>query len=597
MLKFCWIVLFGSFRRKWQLREDGESMLTLHGIGTSTGVGDGPLYLYTSQDTIPKPVSVNDTAAETQRADNALRAAREELLALSEASEQKKLSDRNVEMFNAQSALLEDADFLDTVHSAIQDHSLCAEYAVYSTARAFASQLRTLEDEYLQERGDDVLDVAHRVLNLLCGNPHKLLQNVTTRVVLAAETLLPSEAMQLDRKKIAAFVMRSGGASTHTAILLRELGIPTVLGLDDAFDQLERGARTMVDGSTGLVVQNPDTRVMSELAGRMLQLVKEERSLQMLRGQSAVTQSGVHIALTANISLPEDVKRAVACDAEGIGLFRSELLYLQEGHFPDEDELYHAFRETLLYMGGKRVIIRILDPGTDKPALFPNAPPEENPALGYRAVPAGLLYPKMLLPQLRALLRASAYGSLGIMLPMVVDVSEIQEVRRMLSEARHALKAEGRITGGHIPIGVMVETPAAAMTADLLAQECDFLSIGTNDLTQYILVADRHNPHMAANFNARHPAVMRAIAQVVHAAHAMHVPVSVCGESAADPELAAFFAGLKVDELSMSPCSLLQMKRAIRKLTEEDCKAALRQYLGAAKPKTAPKGAKLGGNA
>ena len=555
-------------------------MLYLQGYGTSSGVGDGPIHLYTSPHKIPEPSTVTDTEAELSHAEDALAAVRDELLSLHQRALDSGIPPESASPFQLQSEMLADADFLSTVRTAIVEHHLCAEYAVYSTSKAFAMHLRTLDDSYLQSRSDDLLDVAQRVICLLRGDENDPLKHITCRVVLAADTLLPAQTMHLDRSKIAAFVLRGGAQHTHTAILIRSLGIPMVTGLGDDFDKLENGKRTMVDGDIGVVVQDPDAATLTELVQKRLYTVKEQRTLQMLKGKPAVTLHGLRVKLTVNISLPEEAKLAANNDAEGIGLFRSELLYAREENAqPSEDMLFQAYREAMMMMSGKRVIIRLLDIGVDKTLYCPEQAGEENPALGIRSVPLGIKQPEMLMRQLRALLRASGYGNLAIVLPMVVDASEVRMIKEMLSQARKALKQENRISAPQVMVGAMIETPAAAMTVDLIAAEADFISIGTNDLTQYVLVADRKNTRVSDCFNPAHPAVMRMIARTVLAAKAANVPVVVCGEAAADPNFAALWMGLQVDELSVSPVSLLKMKQAIRCLTAEDCKAALLRHL------------------
>lgn len=551
-------------------------MLTLHGVGTSFGVGDGALHFYTSPREIPKPRPVADTCAECERLEHAV----EITLPLLQAERSGEDAAANLPPAPAVwPEMLEDEDFLNAVRYVITDHHLCAEYAVYSTAKAYATRLRSLDDAYLLRRADEVMETARRVVASMVTDAHEaLLKDVTGRVVLAANTLLPGEAVRLDRSKIAAFLMRDGAPNSAAAILARSLGIPTVTGLGSDFDQLEAGLRTMVDGSSGLVAQNPDTPTMSQLAQRMLQHVREERQQQMLRGVPAQTVDGVTIALTANISLPEEAQKAQSYDAEGIGLFRSETMYQKDGAFPDEDTLYKAYREVLLMMSGKRVVVRLLDLGSDKELFCPGQACDTDAPV-FNRVPRYLDCPALTNPQLRALLRASAYGNLAILLPMVVDANEVRTLKEQIGVLRKELRSEHKQVSDRISVGALIETPAAAATADLIAAEADFLSVGTNDLTQYILVADRTSMRDSETLNSRHPAVLRTVAQVVRMAHASGVPVSICGECASDPDLAAFFAGLRVTELSMSASCIPRIKKAIRALTDDACRAALQERL------------------
>ncbi|MEG1010331.1 MAG: phosphoenolpyruvate--protein phosphotransferase [Ruthenibacterium sp.] len=555
-------------------------MLTLQGYGTSFGVADGPLYRYISPEQVPLACTVTDCEAERARLDAALAAVRDELQQSGDDACARDPAADDTAMLELQCTMLADVDFLAAVRCAVEQHSLCAEYAVYSTGKAYAAKLHALDDAYLSARGDDVMSAAQRVVRRLSNEAQtKMLQCVEGRVVLAADTLLPGQALQLDHSKIAAFILREGAQSSLTAIWARSLCIPTVTGLSADFDKLEAGVRTMVDGETGLVVQSPDTPTMSQLVQKRLHSIQDERRLGMLRGVPAQTADGVTILLTANIALPADAKMALSCDAEGIGLFRSELLYLQSRTFPDEDTLYRAYCETLLMMGGKRVVVRLLDSSTDKSVFCPDLPQERNPALGVRPIPYGLSQSALLEPQLRALLRASAYGNLAILLPMVISAQEVRAVKDRIGVLRKQLRTEHKLVNDRISVGALIETPAAAATADLIAAESDFLSIGTNDLTQYVLVTDRTSTSCNSAADSHHPAVLRTIAQVVSAAHTAKIPVSICGESASDISLAGFYAGLRVTELSMAPACILKMKRAIRALTEETRHAALKSCL------------------
>lgn len=555
-------------------------MLSLQGYGASPGVGDGILHLYVNSRQTPKPYTVKDVPAEEARLNDALEQLSAEIKQLRTHALEQGLSDEESAGFVLQQEILEDNDFLTALRTAVLERHLCAEYAVHSTAKAYALHLRTLDDPYLHARSNDALDLGRRLVALLAGEPENPLKDVTARVILAADLLLPEQTIYLARDKVAAFIMRDGAQYTQTAILMRSLGIPMVTGLGQSFDKLQHGKRTMVDGESGTVVQDPCAETLTDMAQKMLQSVREERRMQMCKGQPAVTQSGVRIQLTANIALPQEVKRAIDNDAEGIGLFRSELLYACTSDAQmDEDELYRIYRETLLMMGGKRVVVRTLDHGSDKSLYCSDQPIEENPALGFRAIPLGLQSEKYLRPQLRAMARASAYGDLALLLPMIVDAQEIRDVKALLNRVRRELRKEGKMTSERIQVGAMIETPAAAMTVDLIAQEADFISIGTNDLTQYVMVSDRKNPRVSVTYDERHPAVMRMVASTVYAAQAAGIPVCICGEAAADPALAPVFAALRVDELSMSPISLLKIKRRLRELTAEDCKQALKDAL------------------
>ncbi|MEG3073626.1 MAG: phosphoenolpyruvate--protein phosphotransferase [Ruthenibacterium sp.] len=559
-------------------------MINLQGIGTAAGIADGPLYLYHAQQRKPQKYAVADPAAEILLVDKALAKAKEELSGMHLKATARGISEEDADIFDIQAMMLSDTDFLSAVHSTIQNAALCAEYAIHTTGEAFAAQLRTLDDPFMRARADDILDAARRVQNILTNQHETALHSVGTRVVFATETLLPSQAVQLDRSKICAFLTREGGPSSHASILARSLGIPTVTALGDDFDVLQDGARTMVDGETGAVVQCPDTQTITKFAQKMLQIVKEERALQSLKGLPATTQAGVRITLSANIALPDEARNALAHDAEGIGLFRSELLYLDANGFPEEDTLYNAYKTALLAMKGRRVLVRTLDIAEDKKVFCPDLPPETNPALGARSIPLSLAHPEILKTQLRALLRASAFGNLGIVLPMVVSAEELRSVRALLHEVRAELAADHIVMADTVALGALIETPAAAMIADILAREADFLSIGTNDLTQYMLAVDRHSAPSSTGFDQKNPAVLRMITQVAGATKAARIPLSICGECASDPSLAGFFASIGVSELSMAPGSILKMKKTIRALTSADCRTALVSALQLTEP-------------
>lgn len=554
-------------------------MLELHGIGACAGVADGTLFRYRPKRLRPRRRTVTDIPAELGRLDAAVETVRGELTALRDRALEAGMNRADAKIFEAQIAMLEDEDFLSAVRDNIRETKLCAERVVDTTTETFADTLRNLGDPYLSARADDMADAAKRVVAVLSEHSGSSLRDVPSRAVLAAESLTPSEALQLDKNKVCAFLMRAGSPESRASILARSLGIPTVTALGADFDKLEDGARTMVDGETGLVVQSPDNKTMAELAQKLVRRVRVEHSLQTLRGKPCISKHGVRVKLTANIITPAEARRALVCDAEGIGLLRSEFLYLERGGTPTEDYFFTAYQEALLAMGTRRVAVRLPDFSSEKAQYYPEAAGEANPALGARAPELLLSHPDMLRTQLRALVRASIYGNLAVILPMVVDADEVRVMREMLSAVRQELIDEGRNVAQKIQFGVMIETPAAAMTADVLAREADFLCIGTNDLAQYMLACDRSQAQRPVFEAQRHPAVLRAIAQVARSAHAEGVPVCVCGECACDPSLAGFFVGIGADELSMMPSEILRMKQAIRALTAADCRRALEQAL------------------
>lgn len=554
-------------------------MLELHGTGACAGVADGPLFRYRPKRARPRRRTVQDVPAELERLDKAVAEVRAELDRLRARALEDGMNPADAKIFEEQADMLEDEDFLSAVRDNIRETHLCAERVVDTTSETFVDTLRGLNDAYLAARADGLEDAAKRIVAVLCAQPCAALRDMPARAVLAAETLTPSEALQLDKSKVCAFLMRAGSPESHASILARSLGIPTVTAMGEDFDKLEDGARTMVDGETGLVVQSPDKATMAMLAQKLVRRVREEHSLQTLRGKPCISKNGVRIRLTANLLLPGEARRALVCDAEGVGLLRSEVLYMERGGCPTEDQLFAAYQEALLAMGTRRVAVRLPDFASEKTTFFPETAGETNPALGERPLPLLMRHPDMLRAQLRALVRASIYGRLAIVLPMVVDAQEVRVMREQLDAVRQELLREGRNVAHRIELGVMIETPAAAVTADILAREADFLCVGTNDLAQYVLACDRTRTRRGEPSVQRHPAVLRMIAQVARAAHEMNVPVCICGECASDTALAGFFAGIGADELSMAPAEILKMKQTIRALTASDCRRALEQAL------------------
>lgn len=417
------------------------------------------------------------------------------------------------------------------------------------------------------------------------------------RTVLAAEHLSPAVIALLDTSMVSAFVLREGSQNSHDMIFLRSLGIPAVTNLGIEYDRLKEGARTMVDGDAGSVTQEPDMQTISQLAQKMLQAVKDSRNIQIIRGLPATTEYGIHVNLCANISTAAQAKQSLRFGVDGVGLFRTEFLFTSGDTLPDEDTQFHAYQEALLAMGDKRVVVRLIDFGSDKATFCPEMDVEANPALGFHTIPYSVMQHDILFTQLRALWRASLFGNLAIMLPMVTSTEEVYAVRMMMDEAKATLDESLTRTNANLPLGILVETPAAALTLDLFINKIDFVCIGTNDLAQYVLAIDRNDPSLYTSYNAKHPAVLRLVAQVVRTAHTMHLPVSVCGEIAGDPSLAGYFTGMGVSELSMATHKIPQMKKAIRALSIADCRAALMaaldtpaapQFPGVIKPPEVP---------
>ncbi|HIY20970.1 MAG TPA: phosphoenolpyruvate--protein phosphotransferase [Candidatus Flavonifractor merdigallinarum] len=539
-------------------------MVTIQGKGVSTGVAIGPLYFYRRSSGAIRRYTVPDAQAEWQRFQSAQARAIEQLGELAEKAREEAGDDAAL-LFETHQMMAEDPDYEESIGDLIKEQSLNAEAAVTDTAAQFAEMFASMEDEYMQARAADVKDVSRRILGILQGAEEGDI-NSPVPVILAADDLAPSETVQLDKSKILGFITSGGSSSSHTAILARTMGIPAIIGVADALKPEMEGREIILDGGTGQAVVEADPLIRETMLKKREEQLELKRLLETLKGQENITLDGQKVKVYCNIGTPQDVPAVKNNDGGGIGLFRSEFLYLQCDDYPDEEMQFQAYREVLSAMEGKMVIIRTLDIGADKQIGYFNLEKEENPAMGMRALRICLTRPEIFRTQLRALYRASAYGKLGIMFPMVTSLWEVQECKRACQAVAQELKDEGipyDETG--IQIGIMVETPAAVTMSDQLARAVDFFSIGTNDLTQYTLACDRQSSILGKFFDPHHPAILRAIKTVVDNAHRYGKWVGICGELAADLELTETFLAIGVDELSVSPSAVLPLRNAIRK--------------------------------
>ena len=459
--------------------------------------------------------------------------------------------------------MAEDLDYEEAIEGRINNDKLNAEAAVADTAEEFAAMFEAMDDSYMQARAADVKDVSTRILGILSGAVQGGIAS-DVPVLLAADDLAPSETVQLDKSKILGFITSGGSGSSHTAILARTMGIPAIVGVGDALRPEYAGRPCMIDGSTGNVVIDPDDMTRDRLLKKREEQLRLQRLLETLKGQANVTRDGKTVRIYCNIGSPDDVHAVQVNDGGGIGLFRSEFLYLNSPDFPTEDEQFEAYKKVLSDMDGKEVIIRTLDIGADKQIGYFNLPKEENPAMGMRALRICLTRPEIFKTQLRALYRASAYGKLGIMFPMVTSVWEVREAKRLCEEVKRELKEKGIPYAEDVQIGIMIETPAAAILSDRLAKEVDFFSCGTNDLTQYTLACDRQNNDLGRFYDPHHPAVLRLLKMVTENAHKNGIWVGICGELGADLTLTETFLAIGVDELSVSPRAVLPLRNAVR---------------------------------
>ena len=537
-------------------------MITIQGKGVSAGVGVGPLYYYRRATTEIKRYTVEDTGAEWHRFKGAQTGAVEQLGQLAEQA-RAEAGDEAAMLFETHQMMAEDLDYEEAIEDRITNQKMNAEAAVADTAEQFAEMFAAMDDSYMQARAADVKDVSQRILSILCGVVQGGIAS-DVPVLLAADDLAPSETIQLDKTKILGFITAGGSGSSHTAILGRTMGIPAIVGVGDALKPEYEGRQAIADGSTGALVVDPDDDTRNRLLKKREEQQRLQRLLETLKGQTNVTKDGKTIRIYCNIGSPEDVHAVQVNDGGGIGLFRSEFLYLNSSTFPTEDEQYAAYKQVLSDMDGKEVIIRTLDIGADKQIGYFDLPKEDNPAMGMRALRICLTRPEIFRTQLRALFRASAYGKLGIMFPMVTSVWEVREAKKLCEEVKRDLKHEGIPYSEDVQIGIMIETPAAAVNSDRLAKEVDFFSIGTNDLTQYTLACDRQNNDLGRFYDPHHPAVLRLIKLVVDNAHKNGIWAGICGELGADLALTETFLAMGLDELSVTPRAVLPLRNAVR---------------------------------
>ena len=538
-------------------------MILVQGKGVSNGVGVGPLYYYRRKSHSIVRTSIADADAEWERFKAAQATAIEQLGELAEKA-RADAGDEAALLFETHQMLAEDMDFEDAIKEQIQDQMLNCEAVVTDVAAQFAEMFASMDDAYMQARAADVKDVSSRIIKILSGDDGEEGIASDVPVILAADDLAPSETVQLDKSKILGFVTAGGSGSSHTAILARTMGIPAIIGVGDAMKPEYEGREVIIDGGTGEVVIDADELTRTTMMKKREEQLRLKRLLETLKGQENVTKDGQKMMVYCNIGSPDDVPAVKVNDGGGIGLFRSEFLYLSVDDYPTEDMQFEAYRDVLSAMEGKRVIIRTLDIGADKQVDYFQMEKEENPAMGLRALRICLTRPEVFRTQLRALYRASAYGKLAIMFPMVTSVWEVRECKRACQAVMNELKAEGIPYADNVELGVMIETPAAVFMSDRLAQEVDFFSVGTNDLTQYTLACDRQCNNLGKFYDPHHPAVLRAIKMAADNAHKYGKWIGICGELGADLEMTETFLAIGVDELSVSPSAVLPLRNTIR---------------------------------
>lgn len=543
--------------------------MVLEGKSVFGGIAIGKLSVYGKKDRTVCRSKVTDTAAEEQRFLDAKEEAKRQLAGFYEKA-LKEVGEVNAAIFEIHQMMLDDPDYLESVSNIIKTQEVNAEFAVASTGDNFSQMFAAMDDDYMRERAADVKDISNRVISILQGN---VMGDMTgdEPVILLADDLAPSETVQLDKSRVLSFVTRHGSTNSHTAILARTMNIPALIGVDFK-EQIEEngvtspvdGAMGIVDGYQGIFYINPDEETLEKYRRLKEEDEQKKRLLQELKGKENVTIDGRKINLYANIGGVSDVAAALANDAGGIGLFRSEFLYLESEDYPTEEAQFSAYKTVAENMAGKKVIIRTLDIGADKQVDYFHLDKEENPAMGYRAIRICLDRQDIFKTQLRAIYRASYYGTLSIMFPMITSVTEVRKIKAIVAEVKAELDRDG-LPYKDVELGIMIETPAAVMISDLLAKEVDFFSIGTNDLTQYTLAIDRQNPKLDAFYDAHHEAILRMLKMVVDNGHKEGCWVGICGELGADTELTETFLKMGFDELSVSPSMILRVRDQIRK--------------------------------
>ncbi|TZE82946.1 phosphoenolpyruvate--protein phosphotransferase [Calorimonas adulescens] len=548
----------------------------MRGIKASPGIAIGQAYLLQKDIKIEK-ATVEDRKKELARLDEAIAASIGQLKRIMDKVA-KEMGENAATIFDAHIMILEDPEFIPEIRSYIEKEGTSAEYAVAEVVKKYAEMFDAMKDTYLKERAADIKDVGNRIISNLRGQIYDL-SEIPNGTIVVARDLSPSDTAQMDKSKVEAFLTDEGGKTSHTAIMARTMEIPAVVGLGDVTHQVKDGDIVIVDGNEGEVYLNPDNDTLSLYMKKKEEYEEYKEKLKSLTTLPALTRDGRKVELEANIGTPKDVEAALSNGAEGIGLFRTEFLYMDRNNLPTEDEQFEAYKKVVTSMGCKRVTIRTLDIGGDKDIPYLGLEKEENPFLGWRAIRFCLDRPEIFKTQLRAILRASAYGKVSIMYPMISDIEEVRKANKLLEEAKSELRSNGIPYDLNIEVGIMVEIPSAALTADILAREVDFFSIGTNDLTQYTLAVDRGNQRVRGYYNYFQPGVLRLIKYCIEQAHKHGIYTAMCGEMAGDPEATKILLGLGLDVFSMSASSIPLVKDVIRNTTMEEARALAEKAL------------------
>ena len=535
------------------------------GNSVSLGIAQGKITVFQKESDEPEKEFVEDIEKELERFNEALTQAKDELEILYKEAVDK-VGEENALIFDVHKMMLEDLDYIDNIESLIKEEKITAEYAVFVTGEIFSKTFADMDDDYMKARSIDVTDISRRVIRKLTGKAETSIES-SEPVIILADDLTPGETINLDKSKVLAFVTRKGSSNSHTAILARSMNIPALVNVDFGLDDLAgfNGKYAVVDAINSKFYIEPDGTVIEAAKKLGVELSLERAELDKLKGLENITTDGRKINIFANIGSEKDVDKVLENDAGGIGLFRSEFLYLGRNESPTEEEQFLSYKEAIEKMAGKKVIIRTLDIGADKKVDYLGLADEENPALGYRAIRICLDKKELFKAQLRAIYRASAFGNVGIMFPMITSVDEVKAVKKIIDEVRGELGLE-KVKTGTPELGIMIETPAAALISDELAKEVDFFSLGTNDLTQYTLAIDRQNEKLAKFHNPHHRAIIELIKITCANAHKNGIWVGICGELAGDVELTKTFVDMGIDELSVSPAKVLSLRKAVRNI-------------------------------
>lgn len=540
-------------------------MIILHGKSVYNDICIGKISFFKRNESIIKRIKVQDSDSEIERFHNAKKLAVEQLSQLHKKMI-KSVGEADAAIFEIHQMMLEDLDYCDSIENIIKSQKVNAEYAIGVTADNFSDMFLAMDDEYMRGRAADVRDVSERLINVLNGVDNNIIDDSDQKYIIAADDLAPSETVQLDKSRVLGFILKNGSASSHTAILARSMGIPAIIGIGEQLLEEYDKADCIVDGFTGTIYIEPDKDTLKIMKEKQLEADRQKRLLLELKGKDNVTIDGTKINIYANIGSPADVAKVLYNDAGGIGLFRSEFLYLENDDFPTEEQQFAAYKQVAENMAGKKVIIRTMDIGADKQADYFNLKHEDNPALGYRAIRICLTQTDIFKTQLRALYRAAMFGNISIMYPMITSVEEVIKIKEIVSEVKEELTAQGIPFKDDVETGIMIETPAAALISDDLAKEVDFFSVGTNDLTQYTLAIDRQNRMLEPFCNTHHKAVLKLIRMAADNAHKEGKWIGICGELGADITLTEEFLKMGIDELSVSANMVLKVRDKVRSI-------------------------------